>query len=176
MGKSTCTIADCERPIRCKDRCRRHYDQWIRSTPSGERLAPTLRERIVAKVVVDQAGCWIWQGHIGPKGYGQVRGKSGTQPAHQAAYEEWKGAIPTGMEPDHLCKVRSCVNPDHLEAVTHRENLLRSGGIAARNASKTHCPQGHPYAGDNVIIRARRSGQGRQCRTCRDARNRARYN
>jgi hypothetical protein len=176
MEQSTCSVWGCGRSVRCKQRCRRHYDQWLRATPQEQRQAPTLRERILAKVVIDENGCWIWQGHIGPKGYGQVRGLGGTRPAHQSAYEQWKGPLPKGTEPDHLCKVRSCVNPDHLEAVSHHENLHRGDTLTARNAAKTHCPQRHPYAGDNLIIRICRNGTlGRVCRTCRDEKNRARY-
>lgn len=126
-------------------------------------------------VEIDANGCWIWQGRVGEKGYGQVRTDDGIKPAHQAAYREWKGDLPESMEPDHICRVRRCVNPDHLEAVTHRENLLRSESFSGRNARKTHCPSSHPYAGENLIIKVdARGNQARYCRACRAARNRAR--
>ena len=87
--------------------------------------------------------------------------------AHRVAYELQVGPIPVGLQLDHLCRVRSCVNPAHLEPVTSAENTRR--GL---RAMKTHCPQGHPYAGENLLIRP--TGQ-RRCRTCHLAGKRAGY-
>lgn len=176
MPDGTCIESGCELPIRSRERCRRHYNQWIRTTPKDQRVRPALRERILAKVAVDSRGCWRWQGFLNNKGYGQVRGQSGTQMVHVATYEEWIGPIPDGLTVDHLCRVRDCCNPKHLEPVTHQVNLLRGDTVTARHAAKTHCPQGHPYSGVNLIIRQRAPGRtGRECRACRDQRNRARY-
>ncbi|MBO0884191.1 MAG: HNH endonuclease [Mycobacterium sp.] len=83
--------------------------------------------------------------------------------AHVFAYELLVGPIPTGMQLDHLCRNRSCVNPDHLEPVSQRVNLLRGATQPAFNTAKTHCPQGHPYEGDNLAFN--RDGS-RFCRTC----------
>lgn len=107
-------------------------------------------------------------GYHGPNGYVWVsRGRL----AHRVAYEQARGPIPEGLELDHLCRNRACVNPDHLEPVTHRENLLRADTFAARHAAQTHCVNGHEFTPDNTYIRTRPEG-GRECRACRKARNR----
>lgn len=121
-------------------------------------------------------GCWLWTAHVDQSGYGKFgNGKHGTTCAHRIAYELCVGPIPAGLELDHLCRVRHCVNPRHLEAVTHSENVLRglSPAItAARQRAKTHCPKKHPYDEANTIHR----GGARFCRACRDAKNAARFN
>jgi hypothetical protein len=90
--------------------------------------------------------------------------------AHRVAYVLSVGPIPKGLTIDHLCRNRGCVNPTHLEAVTQRENTLRSPiALAALNAAKTHCPKGHPYSGANVELR----GRSRGCRSCHQERSRA---
>jgi hypothetical protein len=82
------------------------------------------------------------------------------------------GAVPEGLELDHLCRVRGCVNPKHLEPVTHRENLMRGESWSAVNARKTHCPEGHPYDETNTYI----DGKGRRrCRECARAYDLRRY-
>lgn len=88
--------------------------------------------------------------------------------AHRVSYLWGKGEIPTGLDLDHLCRNRACVNPDHLEAVSRSVNLLRGKTIPAKHASKTHCPQNHEYSTENTYIGANGS---RQCRTCRKYRN-----
>ncbi len=123
------------------------------------------------------SGCWLWLGWLNRDGYGRMKlgsEKGGTmrQPmAHRASYEFYKGPIPEGMELDHICSVRCCVNPDHLEIVTSRENTART---CKRNkgdkwkSKKTHCPKGHPYSGDNLQIEIRKSGKPmRRCKICR---------
>ena len=119
----------------------------------------TLPLRFWQKVYADPSGCWLWQGAKDRKGYGQLRIARRLQPAHRLSYEALVSTIAIGLEPDHLCRQPSCVRPNHLEAVTHSENLRR--GIWP-NKLKTHCPYGHPYAGDNLIV----AGRGRQCRIC----------
>jgi len=83
--------------------------------------------------------------------------------AHIVSYEHYRWLVPLGLELDHLCRVRRCVNPEHLEEVTHQTNVLRGEGVAAINAAKTHCPQGHPYDEKNTLVWM---GE-RLCKACR---------
>lgn len=112
---------------------------------------------------VDASGdCWEWMGAIHKLGYGRFGITQGVQwQAHRFAYTELVGPIPEGLHLDHLCRNRSCVNPDHLEPVTAAENTLRAKP-GSRNAAKTHCPRGHAYDDENTI---RRNGK-RFCRAC----------
>ncbi len=126
-------------------------------------------------------GCWIWTACRNDAGYGviligsKVKGcERRATLAHRWAYESLAGPIPEGLCIDHLCRVRCCVNPAHMEPVTLAENLRRgdhTSVLADRNRAKTHCRHGHPYSGDNVY---RRPGGGRTCRTCHRA-NEAKY-
>ena len=130
------------------------------------------KKRFFDKVVVDpETGCHNWTGGQNGKGYGLFSIGVKKYYAHRVAYELAKGKIPEGLEIDHLCRVRDCVNPDHLEAVTHKENLHRGETVSAANAAKTHCPQGHPYSGDNLHVA---SDGWRRCKTCRAERARLR--
>jgi len=115
--------------------------------------------------------CWIWTGPS--RGGSRKRGLYGGFTvdgamvyAHRYAYERWKGPIPEGMELDHLCGVPKCVNPDHLEAVTHQENLRRW------RATFTHCPAGHEYSDENTYVDPKGA---RRCRECHRQESHARY-
>ncbi|MEV4521473.1 HNH endonuclease [Micromonospora tulbaghiae] len=132
----------------------------------------TFRVRLLEKTQLDRSGCWLWTAAKNAYGYGVIglTGQHRTVLAHRATYEMFVGPIPDGHDLDHLCRVRHCVSPAHLEPVTRRINLLRGAGETARNAAKTHCPKGHPYSGANLIVR--KSGQ-RYCRTCHNSRKRA---
>jgi hypothetical protein len=109
-------------------------------------------------------GCWIWTGYC-HQGYGRlwVPERQQSFNVHRLAYEERIGPVPSDLELDHLCRKRACCNPAHLEPVTHQENVLRGVSPAAQNARKTHCPQGHPYAGKNLYVKP--NGK-RICRIC----------
>jgi hypothetical protein len=129
--------------------------------------------------MVDKSGdCWLWTGVIYKRtGYGSV-GRRGS--AHRLAYILVVGPIPNGMHLDHLCRVRHCVNPDHLEPVTPRENLLRGETHAARNAAKTQCFKGHELSGDNLRVNTWKNKDGeirfrRKCRACAKEESAASY-
>ncbi len=115
--------------------------------------------------------CWCWTGEHSDRGYGRFWDGARRVRAHRWAYEFCVGPIPAGLTIDHLCRVHACVNPDHLEAVTNRVNILRGIGLTAQHARKTHCPHGHPYSGSNLIVPPR---GGRECRACKIDRNTAR--
>ncbi|MYY08807.1 HNH endonuclease [Streptomyces sp. SID4919] len=115
--------------------------------------------------------CHLWTGARTHGGYGSfwhVR----TVKAHRYAYEATHGPIPDGLDIDHLCRRRACVNPTHLRAVTHRDNILASTNHVARRAQVTHCPAGHPYDVANTYIA--RNGT-RKCRACKREQGRTRY-
>ena len=109
--------------------------------------------------------CWLWTGAAN-NGYGKFgQGLRRLVYTHRWAYEFCVGPIPEGLTLDHLCRTPPCVRPDHLEPVTLQENLLRSPvSLAAINARKTHCPQGHSYNTENTYITP--CSGGRSCRTC----------
>lgn len=110
-------------------------------------------------------GCWLWTGGVGSSGYGNF-GKP-TKLAHRVSYELEIGPIPEGMQLDHLCRVRTCVNPAHLEPVTARVNGERSENFAGVNARKEMCANGHPFDEANTAYRKRRDGRVRRaCRAC----------
>lgn len=114
------------------------------------------------------SGCWLWSAAIAQSGYGYAHtpkdGRLGkSQYAHRISYWAFRGEVPEGLQLDHLCRNRACVNPDHLEPVTARVNNLRGVGAAARNARKTVCSNGHPFNAENTACTPQGS---RKCRAC----------
>lgn len=114
------------------------------------------------------SGCWLWTGNVTPKGYGYIGiGDKRTRSVHRTSYELFVGPIPAGLEIDHKCNVRCCVNPAHLEPVTRLENVRRSNWVKQyeihERAQKNFCTNGHPWTPENVYIYP--SGQ-RACRLC----------
>lgn len=119
---------------------------------------------------VDRSGganaCWLWSGSTKKtKGYGQTSAHGWTYRAHRVSYELSVGPVPKGLVLDHLCRVRSCVNPAHLETVTNRENILRGTGAPARYARQANCPKGHTYTD---------IGTQRRCLICKNEDSRQR--
>ncbi len=113
------------------------------------------------------SGCWEWLGCCA-MGYGSFWFNGRYMKAHRYAYETLIGEVPIGLELDHLCRNRRCVNPNHMEPVTRGENIRRGllPDIGRQyQLSKTHCPQGHPYDEQNTYLRPDRNG--RDCRICR---------
>lgn len=129
-------------------------------------------DRFWAKVAIGtRRTCWRWLASLDGKGYGRFAIRYGkvvrSHRAHRYAFELLRGTILDGLEPDHLCRHRWCVNPWHLELVTHRTNMLRGSGFVAVNATRTHCPRGHPYDAANTRHHTDRRGRiHRDCRTC----------
>mgnify|MGYP001599849985 CR=1 FL=1 len=173
-----CSVDDCKEPHYGRGWCQRHYFYW---KDHGFPEKPTAAQNFWAKVdkngpVPDYAPhlgpCWIWTAFIRSAGYAHVSWDGQTRDGHLIAYELTIGPVPEGLELDHLCRVRRCVNPLHLEPVTRAENLRRSPiTFVAINLAKTHCPQGHPY--DEANTYRTRDG-GRVCRACKRERERER--
>lgn len=140
----------------------------------GMKKGQTMNRRIMPPIEVfnrhtDKAGeCWIWKSVITVWGYGRIafcpkKYKQIRMAAHRWSYQHFKGKIPNGYQIDHLCKNKRCVNPDHLEAVTPRENNRRSNSPSALNSRKTECIKGHPFNDSNTRI----DYKGRRvCRPC----------
>lgn len=114
----------------------------------------------------DGTRCWDWRGTATKKGYGSIYRNGKRTMAHRAAYEEWVGPIPEGLEIDHLCRRPCCVNPLHLEPVTRSVNQRRGTGFAASHAAQTHCKRGHEFTESNTYVSSR--GE-RICRKCKAA-------
>jgi hypothetical protein len=144
------------------------------SAMDPEKLLQRTIARFHSRYEVRDAGyetpCWIWTWRLNKAGYGLFgitrMGFRTEAFAHRAAHMLFVGQIPEGFEIDHKCRNRACVRPEHLQLLTHRDNILVGHTFAAVNYSKTHCPQGHEYTPENTYTYRRM----RQCRTCRKVR------
>ena len=161
----------CGRPAITRDLCKAHYTHLWRS---GEfqplNRAPHARW---AGLVRWTPTCWLWTGKIGSDGYGRFSiTQAGNQRldtvAHRFGYQIHRGSIPEGLVLDHLCRVRHCVNPWHLEIVTIRENVLRGHTLPARYLAQTNCKHGHPFDEPNTYryLNKRTGRPTRMCRRC----------
>jgi hypothetical protein len=112
--------------------------------------------------------CWLWQGKVTPLGYGgSVRWGTSSRRAHQIAYLLLVGSVPKGLELDHTCRNKKCVNPKHLEPVTHRVNVLRGHAPSAKYAQRNKCIRGHAFSKLNIRYR----NNARICRLCENERS-----
>ncbi len=141
-----------------------HFATWKREdTPEARAY---FRERLLSLSIPEpNTGCWLWMKGERHGGYGQIRHNGKDLPAHRLSYEIFVRPIPPEHTIDHLCRTPACINPDHLEAVPHRVNLLRRTiGILGPEKCATHCINGHPFSGDNLRVDPK-TGR-RCCRTC----------
>lgn len=126
--------------------------------------------RFLSKIEIT-GSCWLWKGAT-LKGHSQIHYNGKTIYAHRMSYEMFKGEIPEGMQIDHLCRVRHCVNPNHLEVVNNRTNSYRGYSFAGINHRKTHCAKGHEYSEENTTHR--KNGR-RVCKQCKKIWDKQRY-
>ena len=163
-GTMACHRAGC-RCDACREAVNAYKREWRakRRGHEGIRPGPKLpwTERLPRLYKVDENGCWIWQGAVRAGGYGHIGIDGRRVAAHRASWELYRGPIPEGLQIDHLCRVRNCVNPDHLEPVTQAENVRRGMSPTAVAAREKRCFKGHsmedPWIG----------GDGkRRCRIC----------
>jgi hypothetical protein len=179
----TCSIDGCERPVHGRGWCIDHYGRWRHHGDPLAGRSPrsiTIEERLwlnvnkngpIPEYRPDLGPCWLWKLSTDARDYGQMSVNGKMRKTHQLAYELVIGPVPPGLELDHLCRVRPCLNPLHLEAVPPLVNNLRGFGAAALNSRKTHCPKGHPYDEENTYWE---NGGKRHCRTCWSLRSAAR--
>lgn len=128
--------------------------------------------RILDRLEINEYGCWLWTGSLNEQGYGQVSYEGSMTHVHALLYKLLKGPVPEGKELDHFeCQVRRCANPDHVEPVTHAENVRR-GKAGQANKAKTTCPRGHEYSSSNTYVY---SDGRRECKTCNRTQRREGY-
>ena len=163
MTARPCGVARCDREYRARGFCGLHYKRWMATGDPLLTLWVTRREDHFWSRVDAGGDCWEWTGYRDGKGYGRAWWDSRNGLVHRISYELLVGPIPAELQLDHLCRNRACVNPDHLEPVTCRENIRR-GSVAVR---KQTCERGHPLFGDNLYVYPNSGRRG--CRTCRQA-------
>lgn len=168
MTRRLCDIEACSNVVLARGWCPKHYQRWRTlgdpQFPPREQRRSTLKD-VWSRFVASDEGCWPWHGPVGGSGYGTMRFERKKHQAHRLIYELLIGPIPDGLDIDHLCSNKLCVNPDHLEPVTRSVNIQRAIDREER-PRKTACPQGHPFDESNTIVLA---PSGRRCRLCRQS-------
>lgn len=138
----------------------------VERSSSKEFIVPlnlSYEDRILKRVIVDSNGCWIWQKNINPDGYGTIRVDYKQWLAHRYSYTTFGGPIPEGLVIDHLCRIRSCCNPNHMEPVEIRTNILRGEHPNVLLHNNKVCSRGHEVVGNNISVRS----DGRiRCKMC----------
>lgn len=134
-----------------------------------------VEDRFMAFVMPEpNSGCWLWMGCLNTHGYAKFQVSGHGIAGSRWAYQHFVGLIPEGLQIDHKCRVRCCVNPDHLRPLTQKENILCGIGAAALNAQKTHCVNGHEFNKANTYLHVRLGTLRRCCRICQSENKRLR--
>ncbi len=164
-----CVVDGCDSPIHARELCVKHYKRWYKyGDPKASAPKTTAAERFNSNIRKLDTGCWEWQQVPGSHGYGKISIGGKQVLAHRWSYEHFISPIPDGLQIDHLCRNRRYVNPEHLEPVTPRENLIRG---TRWDFNATACIHGHEYTEDNSYLAP---DGGRRCRECSRYRDRKR--
>lgn len=170
-NRRTCSFEACSRTHTARGYCPLHYKRVLRhgnpAIAGVVQRSITTSQRFAEKYTISKDGCWLWVGAISDTGYGSFWDGEKSLSAHRHSYESTHGKQPSDMHLDHLCRVRRCVNPVHLELVTPRENLRRGNG-----GPREFCKNGHSMRVSGYL---RPDGKGRMCRKCATVRGRDRY-
>lgn len=166
--------------VRSRGLCNSCYRAFVKRAKNDGTFVPLIRhprqspfEKAMSRVDKQPDGCWLYTGALMADGYARVKDTSTDHAllVHRVVYEQLVGPIPDGLVLDHLCRVRNCVNPKHLEPVTGAENIRR--GVRARLGERTRCAEGHELTPENTAFQRRPTQSGVTmtplCRTCKNA-------
>ena len=163
-----CTIIGCDLKHMGVGFCQKHY-QRFKKHGDPNKVDNFYREdekRFLSHVKIIDSGCWEWQGRISNKGYAHFFWDKSTKNAHRFSYKQYVGPLTKGLQIDHLCRNKTCVNPSHLEQVTQQVNISR-----IPRHTKTHCKKGHEYTPENSYFYKETK---RCCRICLRLKNQKR--
>ncbi len=175
--KASCSIEGCDRDRLARGWCSLHYQRWKKYGDPLADVAVKIHGDHLARFwsKVDKDGplpmwapflgpCWLWADVPDAKGYSSFWNGTKIVRAHNYSYELHLGPVPDGLELDHWCRVRGCVNPSHLDPVTHAENVRRSQENRQTGRYATHCKRGHELTPESVYDHPK---GGRQCKRCK---------